>query len=394
MPSCAPKVLLVANWDWVIYNFRLPLARALRAHGYEVVLVFPFGKFLERIRAEGFRCIPWSLDRGSLNPLQDGRALWQLVRIYQEERPHIVHHFTIKPNLYGSLAARWGSLNHRGSIRPTAINTFEGLGFMFSDHLKARLLRWGLIPFLRYALHRPNTWTVFLNEQDRAFFLRRGWVPAHRSTVIVSTGVDIQRFRPAGGGPVGKGSEGPLTVLMAGRLLWDKGVGEFVQAARILRQKGLRVRLRLIGSPDPGNPACVPEAQVRAWAREGLIEWLGHREDMPELLREAHVAVLPSYHEGVPRFLLEAAATGLPLVATDIEGCRAVVRPGENGFLVPVRDAQALAEAIERLAQDPALREQMGRASRAIAIQEFDEQKILAQWLTLYQQIRTEVGTS
>jgi glycosyltransferase involved in cell wall biosynthesis len=380
--------LLVANWDWVIYNFRLPLARSLRDHGYEVVLVFPYGKFLERIRREGFRCIHWPLDRGSLNPLRDGRALWQLARIYRRERPDIVHHFTIKPNLYGSLAARWSGFNHQRAGPSAVINTFTGLGFMFSDHPKARLLRPGLIPLLRYALHGPRTWTVFQNDWNRTFFLQRGWVPASRSTVIVGSGVDIHRFRPAaveqGEGPAG----GPVTVLMACRILWDKGVGEFVQAARMLRQKGVPVRFRLVGGLDPGNPAHVPEERVRAWVREGLIEWLGPRDDMPELLRSAHVAVLPSYHEGAPRFLLEAAATGLPLVATDIEGCRTVVRHGENGFLVPVRDASALAEAIERLACDPALRERMGRASRAIAVDAFDEAKILAQWLALYRRIQ------
>jgi len=386
--SVGPKVLLVANWDWVIYNFRLPLARSLRDHGYEVILVFPFGRFLERIRREGFRCIHWPLDRGSLNPWKDGWALWQLARIYRRERPDIVHHFTIKPNLYGSLAARWVSRNHWGTGQPAVINTFMGLGFMFSDHLKAKLLRLGLVPLLRYALHGPKTWTVFLNDRDRMFFLQRGWAPASRSTVIVGDGVDIHRFRPA----AVKHKEGlagePVTVLMACRILWDKGVGEFVQAARILRQKGVPVRFRLVGSLDPANPAHVPEEQVHAWVREGLIEWLGHRDDMPELLRSAHIAVLPSYHEGVPRFLLEAAATGLPLVATDIEGCRMVVRHGENGFLIPVRDASALAEAIERLACDSALRERMGRASRAIAVDAFDETKILAQWMALYRQIR------
>lgn len=383
MKSSGSKVLLVANWDWVIYNFRMPLARALREQGYEVVLVFPFGKWLDRIRREGFRCVHWCLDRRNLNPLGEVQAFRRLSRIYHQERPSIVHHFTIKPNLYGSLAVRWNHRNHSGGlVRPAVINTFTGLGFVFSDHPKARLLRLGLIPLIRYCLHGPDTWTVFLNHRDRQFFLERGWVPAHRSTVIVSSGVDVQRFRPAER-PPGE----PVTVLMAGRILWDKGVGEFAEAARRIRQKGLSARFLLVGGLDPGNPASVPEVQVQAWVQEGRIEWLGHREDMPELLQAAHIAVLPSYHEGTPRFFLEAAATGLPLVGTDIEGCRMVVRDGENGFLVPVRDARSLAEAIERLIRDPALRERMGRASRAIAVQEFAEQKIIAQWLDLYRQI-------
>ena len=372
-----------------MYNFRMPLARALRERGYDVVLVFPFGRFLGKIQEEGFRCVHWLLERGGMNPLRDLPAIWRLVRIYRQERPQVVHHFTIKPNLYGSLAVRWASVDHGQSLRhPAVINTFTGLGFLFSGSLRARILQKAIMPLLRYSLHMTGVWTVFYNGADMDFFLRRRLVPRSRVAVIPGSGIDLRRFSPDG--HVGSLGDAPVTIVMACRLLWDKGVGEFVEAARELQGKGLPVRFRLVGGRDPGNPACIPERLLQRWHREGLIEWLGHRDDMPDLLREAHVAVLPSYHEGAPKFLLEAAACGLPLVATDIEGCRRIVRHGENGFLVPPRDARALAEALELLVRNPEMRRRMGQASRALAVQEFDERKVNAQWLDLYEKVLRE----
>jgi glycosyltransferase involved in cell wall biosynthesis len=394
MTRLSEKVLLVANWDWVMYNFRMPLARALRDRGYDVALVFPFGRFLDRVRQEGFRCVHWPLDRGSTNALRDARALWALARIYGRERPRLVHHFTVKPNLYGTLAARAPLLRcGPAADRPAVINTFTGLGFLFSDHGRARALRRALSPLLRYALHRPGVWTVFHDRADLGLFVRRRLVPASRAAVVPGSGVDAQRFFPNGSGDHLPAA--PVTVVMACRMLWDKGVGELVEAARALRQKGLPVRFWLAGSTDPANPACIPGSVLRTWQEERVVEWVGHRDDIPDLLRQAHVAVLPSHHEAVPRFLLEAAASGLPLVATDIPGCREVVRHGENGFLVPVRDPRALAEAIEALARDAAMRRRMGLASRALATREFDERRVVEAWLALYEGLlrtRPEAG--
>jgi glycosyltransferase involved in cell wall biosynthesis len=389
MGTIRGKILLVTNWDWVMYNFRMPLARALREHGGDVVLVFPFGKFLEKIEKEGFRCVHWPLDRGSMNLLRDLPAIWRLARIYRQECPQIVHHFTLKPNLYGSLVARWVSVRHGQGLRcPVVINTFTGLGFLFSGSSRARVLQKAIMPLLRYSLRMPDVWTVFYNQADMDFFLHRGLVPALRVAVIAGSGVDLRRFSPDG--HIRPPAEAPVTVLMACRLLWDKGVGEFVEAARELHRKGLPVRFRLAGDRDPANPACIPERLLQEWHQEGLIEWLGHRDDMPDLLRRTDVAVLPSYHEGAPKFLLEAAACGLPLVATEIEGCRRIVRHGENGLLVPPGDARALAEALELLVRDPAMRHRMGRASRALAAQEFDEKKVVGRWLDFYENVLSD----
>lgn len=370
------KVLLVAHWDWVLYNFRLPLAKALRGRGFDVVFVCPYGDYVGKLRGEGFRWIRWEVERRNLNPVGEFAAIFNLARIYRKEKPQIVHHFTIKPNLYGSIAALLTGMKK-------TINTFTGLGFLFSDHSLARRLRTIVLPIAKRAFKLSKGWSVFQNRQDLETCLHLRLVLPDKAILIPGTGVDTNRFRPNHS----KSLNRTPIALMAARLLWDKGVGEFVEAARLLKAKGIEVDFWLAGKPDDGNPMCVPEDWLNKCHEEGLIKWLGHRDDMPEILQQADIAILPSYHEGVPRFLLEAAACGLPLVATDIEGCRVVVRNGVNGFLVPVRDPRALADSIEILVKDPKLRIEMGIASRKIAESEFDERIILDKWLALYDQV-------
>jgi glycosyltransferase involved in cell wall biosynthesis len=373
------KVLMVAHWDWVLYNFRLPLARALREKGFEVIFVCPYGEYVPKLKEEGFCWIHWAIVRRSLNPVRELIAILYLASIYQREQPQIVHHFTIKPNLYGSIAAFLTGT--RG-----VINTFEGLGFLFSEYPLAISLRSVVLPIAKLAFKASKVWCIFLNQQDLETCLRLKLILPERAIVITSIGVDTKKFRPNHEFLLNNHKH-PIVVLMAARLLWDKGVREFVEAARMLKARGLQVEFWLAGKPDNGNPMCVPEEFLKKWQEEGLINWLGHRDDMPNLLQQVDIAVLPSYHEGVPRFLLEAAACGLPLVATDIEGCRVVVREGVNGFLVPPRNPTALADALERLLQDPSLRRRMGQASRHIAEVEFDERKVLAKWLALYERV-------
>ncbi len=380
------KVLLVAHWDWVLYNFRLPLAEALREQGYEVVFVCPFGEYIDKLMSKGFQCIHWSVIRRSVNPIEEIKALFHLAHIYRQEKPNLVHHFTVKPNLLGSLAARLVT-GLKGKNQLRVINTFTGLGFLFSDHLTARLLRVITLPFFRFGQNGHKVWTVCQNFGDKEKLIQFRLATPSRTFVIVSSGVDIHEFSPDGQSDNSSQHNRTPIILMAARLLWDKGVKEFVEAAQLLKKRGVDAEFWLAGKPDDGNPMAVPEEFLQRWNEQGIIRWLGHCDNMPELLRQVDVAVLPSYHEGVPRFLLEAAATGLPLVATDIEGCRMVVRNGVNGYLVPIRDAQALADAIERLVHNPQLRLQMGKASREIVVKEFDERKILEQWLRLYEQV-------
>jgi glycosyltransferase involved in cell wall biosynthesis len=370
------KILLVAHWDWVLYNFRLSLAKALQEHGCEVVFVCPFGDYVAKLRSEGFRCIHWHVNRRSLNPFQEAGAVTRLTRIYRGVMPDVVHHFTIKPNLYGTISARLAKV-------PAVINTFTGLGYLFSNNYQARLLRVLISPVLRRVLHMPKSVTVFQNEPDRQTFIRMRLISPEQTAVIAGSGVDVHRFAPGGRRIISQEAQKPV-VFMASRLLKDKGIEEFVEASRRLRAKGVEAQFWVAGEQDKGNPACIADKVLSAWREEAVVDFLGHRSDMPELLQRADMAVLPSYHEGVPRFLLEAAATGLPLIATDIEGCKMVVQNEVNGLLVPPRDVNSLTQAIERLLCDEGLRRRMGQAGRKIAETIFSEEKIIEQYLDLY----------
>lgn len=405
------KIMLFANTEWYLFNFRRSLAQALVDAGHEVLLVSPPGPYGERLRALGFNWLPAPMDRRSLNPRRELPLLWWLRGLMVRERVDLVHGFTIKCALYGSLAARWAGV-------PRRVNAVTGLGYVFSSQdVKARLLRPGLRLALGLVLGGRGTRLILQNPDDVALFQQAGLVDPALVRLIPSSGVDCARFVPDGpsslsvlttsdasllpvpsrGPPPplageGRGEGGPSRTqlddlpraLLPARLLWDKGLAELVAAARQLRDEGRPVRVLLAGTPDPGNPAAVPEATVRGWEAEGLVEWLGHVEDMPALYRSVDLVVLPSYREGLPKGLIEAAACGRPLVTTDVPGCREVVTDGVEGLLVPARDAPALAVAIGRLAADPALRARMGAAARAKAVARFDERIVIRETLAVY----------
>lgn len=382
------KVIFTANWDWVLYNFRRSLARALENEGYDVVFVCPRGKYVDDLLSGmEARWVEWPLDRRSVNPFRELRVILLLAQIYRREEPDIIHHDTIKPNVYGALAT---VLNHiwSGSYEaPAVVSTFMGVGFLFSDRMGARLLRPFVLPIMRFALQQEHVTTVFSNRRDRERFVELGLIEPDTSRVMVSEFVDTNRYFPRDA-TMGQSelAAHEMVVLMAARMLWDKGVNEFVKAAGILESRGSPVRMCLAGAPDEAAPGYVPAAQLQEWNRDGLIEWLGHREDMPELLRNVDVAVLPThYNEGLPRFLVEAASSGLPLIASNIPACRRIVRDGENGFLIPSNDPKALADAIEVLANDLSLRNEMGESSRGVVEQEFAEASATKEWMRLYE---------
>jgi glycosyltransferase involved in cell wall biosynthesis len=378
--NASTRVLLVAHWDWVLFKFRLPLARALREAGCDVRLVCPAGKHTSALAEAGFTCIPWPLKRASLNPLAEARSIAALTRIYRRERPALAHHFTIKTNLYGSIAARIARV-------PRVINTFSGLGFFFSDRGQAKLLRLLLLPLLRLAFRSPNTWTIAQNSSDYALLARQRLLHESRGALIAGSGVDTRTFTPLTYGDGTPRNRSPL-IVMASRLLWDKGVGTLVEAAHMLRSRGVRADFVIAGERDPGNPGSVSAEQLQRWMSEAQVRFVGYCADMPQLLRQAHIAVLPTtYPEGVPLFLLEAAACGLPLIATDVPGCRDIVRHGVNGLLVAPGSGDDLAGAIQRLASDESLRQTFGRASRAIAVQSFSEEKTIGEYFQLYRAV-------
>jgi len=365
------KVILFANTDWYLYNYRLPLARALRQIGYEVILLSPRGDYAARLQAEGFIWREFPLSRRGFNLLEEFRAWWRLVRIYQEEKPAVVHHFTIKCIMYGSFAAKLAQV-------PQIINAITGLGYMFSagGFLKEILQK---ILFVVYRIVLKNTETVFQNPDDQRLFLKIGLIKKDNH-LIRSSGVNIQRFTPQ---PEKSGI--PVVVLPA-RMLREKGIEEFVGAARMLMGKGISARFVLVGDVDEGNPATISRRVLENWKDEEVIEWWGWQSDMLAVYAQAHIICLPSYYgEGVPRTLLEAGACARPLVATDASGCREVVVDSENGFLVPVRNADALSIALEKLLLSPPLRKKMGINSRKMIVNNFSEEKVLSETLIIYQ---------
>ena len=367
------KILLFANTDWYLYNFRLSLAKDLRAQGHEVILLSPPGPFQKLLLENGFQLVSLSFSRQGINPFHEIWTLWQLIRTYRKVRPDIVHHFTIKPVIYGSLAAHF--LRIRGII-----NSITGLGHLFIDPGPVtRLLR--VVAKWLYSLGLRNTQVIFENPEDRTIFIQNHLLKEKNSHLILGTGVDVEKFRP-----VSKKNDIPV-VLLSSRMLSTKGVLEYMEAVRILKQNGFKARFALAGATDPGNPASVPDGQIESWSRSGLVEWWGWRDDMPNTLAQTDIFCLPSYREGVPNALIEACASGIPIVTTDVPGCRDVVTHGVNGLLVPVRNGSALAGALETLLVNPEMRQEMGKAGREAAINKFSDTKVNAETLSVYKLI-------
>ena len=370
-PVGKPKLLYLVTEDWYFCSHRLPIATAARDAGFEVVVATRVQNHAEEIRSRGFRTIPIRLRRKETRPWREMGSVLELVRLYRREKPDLVHHVAMKPVLYGSLAARLSSV-------PCVVNALAGLGYVFaSNESRAGAMR----PFIRMALARAlsvsNSNVVVQNPDDARILVQAG-VPGKSIRVIRGSGVDLAQFAPRAEPP------GDIVVTLVSRLLWDKGVGELVEAARILKRQRANVRVVLVGAPDPENPASIREDHLRSWLREGVIEWEGARDDIPHVWARSHIGVLPSYREGLPKTLLEAAACGRSIVATDVAGCREIVRDGENGFLVPPRQPRSLANAILRLAEDKDLRKRMGATGRQLVEAQFSEPHVVAETLNLY----------
>jgi len=373
------KVLLFANTDWYLYNFRLPLAHALRSQGYDVVLVSPGGKYSERLTQAGFRWIAFPLVRRRLNPVAEFITILRLVRLYRRERPTVAHHFTLKCVVYGSIAARLARIKG-------VVNALAGLGHIFSDNgMQARLLRLIVRRVCKSILRQ--TQVVFQNSEDHRTCLERGLVDESAAHLIRGSGVDVERFKPRAKNNASR----QKYVLLASRLLWAKGVAEYVEAARLVRRQIPEAVFLIAGEADSGNPASVPQETIDEWKAQGDVEVLGHCEDMQALIEKADLVALPTYYgEGVPRILIEAAASGKPLVATDMPGCREIVLGKFNGLLVPPRDSHALAHAIREILPDDIRRARMGKHSRQLACDEFSEKQVINKTLQVYLRVLPE----
>lgn len=373
------KIIFFANSDWYLFNFRLSLAKALRARGHEVLLISPPGEYGARLQEQGFRWQALPMNRKSLNPLQEARLLAHLSRLYRIEKPDLVHHFTIKSVVYGSIAAM------RARV-PARVNAVAGMGYVFTNNaLKARFLRPIVRRLMAWVLQGQQARLILQNSDDVAAFSKARLVSDQSVRLIKGSGVDLARFQPSAQND--QAATEPTRVVLAARLLWDKGIAEYVAAARHLQAQGLAIRFLLAGAPDSGNPTAIPQATLDQWSREGVVELLGQVGDMASLFAKADIAVLPSYREGLPKSLIEAAACELPLVTTDVPGCREVVTHEVDGLIVPVKDAMALAQAIARLHGAPEWARQLGRAARQRALMEFDERIVIDRTLGVYREL-------
>jgi glycosyltransferase involved in cell wall biosynthesis len=371
-----PCVLFVVANDWYFYWHRLAVAERIAAAGYDVQVATPPGRFCSAIEAAGMRHHPIQIDRQGLNPFKDVATIKRLADLYRELSPVLVHHVAIKPIIYGSIAAKIAKV-------PVIVNAMPGTGYLFvSKQLLARVIRLGVMTAFRLLLNAPNSRVTLENRDDMQKWISWRVLRPDRIVVMPGCGVDTSLFRPTPEPP------GPPLVVLPARLLFYKGVAEFVEAARVLRERGTHARFALVGEGDPGNPASVPADQLRQWESEGVVELFGWHDDMGKVFAQSHIVCLPSHGgEGIPRSLLEAAACGKPIVATDVPGCRDIVHDRENGLLVPPQQVAPLADALDRLIRDAELRRSMGARGRERALAEFSVDIVAAQTLQLYAEL-------
>lgn len=373
MPPKPSRLLYLVSEDWYFLSHRLPMARRARDAGFEVHVATRVVGGAAAIRAEGFALHPIPFARGTLSPIAAWPTITALRQLHRTLTPAICHHVALQACVLGSLAAI--------GTRAALVNALTGFGYAFiGNDVKARLLRLTMGSLLRFLFVRPGSVTLVQNPDDRASLLAMG-IPASHIALISGSGVDTETLQPL------PEPEGPPTVAFVGRLLEDKGVRTLVEAHRLLRRRGLNIELLLAGAPDAANPASITMQEISAWRQEEGLTLLGHVEPISTVWARAHIAVLPSRREGLPKALLEAAACGRPMVATDVPGCREIVLPDQTGLLVPVDNATALADAIAKLVGSPQLRARYGAAARQLAVERFGAQAIGEQTVELYSRL-------
>lgn len=369
------KLLFIVPEASFFLSHRLPLARAAMANGYQVMVACPPSPETAELAQAGISHLPLAMPRGAGRLMGELHSLRQHYQLLKTCQPDLVHLVTAKPMLYGGLAAR--------RLGIASVSAVTGLGFVFiRQDLKALVLRQIIKIGYRLALNRRTNHVIFQNPDDRDLFAKMGLLSRCQVSLIPGSGVDLNQIRPAAL------PKGPPLVLMPCRMLKDKGVAEFVGAARLLHAKGVRATFRLLGDPDPGNPTTVTQTQLDAWVDEGIIQWHPHSRNINAELARAHIIALPSYREGFPKTLVDAAAAGRAAVTSDVPGCRHAIIPGETGLLFKARDAADMAAVLETLLADPARIARMGLAARKLAESRYDIEKIVATHLDIYQNSR------
>ena len=370
-------IIYFVSEDWYFCSHRLPIARKALIKGFKVVVVAKVSKYGSVIESEGFELAPIEIQRGGWNLSSEFKTILALYAYYKKYKPDIVHHVAIKPVIYGTIVARV-----IGSIK--VVNAMAGLGFVFiSNKKKVKLLRFFIHKLFRFLFNNKNVRLILQNKDDLRYFLKNKLIKKDLVTIIRGSGVDIKKFIPV------EECMGIPIVMLASRMLWDKGVGEFVEAAKILKQEGVEARFVLVGENDSENPASISNSQLNEWNELDTVEWWGDKTGMHKVLAQSSIVCLPSYREGLPKVLLEAASCGRAIIATDVPGCREIVHNGKNGILVPIKNSNSLANAIKELIDNPEKRKSMGTNGRRLVESEFSEDIVVTQTLMAYQELLT-----
>lgn len=367
------KIILVANTSWYLFNFRSPLIKELIFRGYRVTALSPSDSYATRFKKYGVKHIDFKITRSGINPLEDVLLILKFVNIYKRHKPDVVQHFTIKPVIYGSIAARIAGIKY-------IYNMIPGLGYVFTGESFKKFWVRKIAQLLYRRSLSFSQHIYFQNNEDRNYFIKHRIVDLKKTSVVPGTGVDIDLFSPRR-----SYKENGVTFIVAARMLWDKGIKEFVEAAYNLRKKYDNVHFWLLGPVDLENPRGIAPEQLRAWSNDGVVKYHGMTDNVKSYLEKADVIVLPSfYREGIPLSLLEGAAMGMPIITTDFIGCREVVENGVNGLLIPIKNSEALAAAMEKFILNPSLMSRMGVQSRKMAIAKFDSKKVVQNILQHY----------
>ena len=375
------KIVYIVNVDWFFISHRLPIALEAINQGHEVSIFAKDTGKMDYLKSLGMNVYPISLERGSLNPFSSLNLLFDLKRKLSSIQPDVVHLVTIKPVLLGGIASILAKV-------PAIVYAISGLGYIFTNTMtKAKILRIGVIPLYRLALSAKNKVVIVQNSDDLRILRQYVSIPDSQTVLIPGSGVNLEKFYV---------QQIPLenkVVLMACRMLADKGVYEFYKSAILLKRKYPLIRFVLVGGVDPDNPASLSEQQLNEWTQSGIVEWWGHQSDMAETLSKATVVVLPSYREGMPKVLLEAQALGRPVVTTDVPGCREAIEEGVTGFLAEVKDENSLATAIEKLISNDSLCEEFSHNARQRAEDKFDIKQVVKTHFEIYESLKRNVGS-
>lgn len=369
------KIIFFVSADWFFCSHFIERAITARLEGFDVLVLTNVNRHGNLILEAQLRLFHIPMRRRSLNPFAAAIALFRVLLVFYKEKPDLIHNVAIKPVLVGSLAARLLGCRE-------VVNAVVGGGYAFTSmHLMVKIFRPVLVFFMRVLMNPLGSRVVFENRDDLLDFVQKRIVRLEDSVLIRGAGVDPRKFKAP------EKLDGPPLVILAARLLWDKGIGEFVAAAKFLSQRGVKARFVIVGQRDIENRACIDTTTLDVWRNDGTVEFWGFREDVPQVLSQASIACLPSYREGLPKFLLESMAASLPCVTTDVPGCREAVRDGDNGFLVPVRNVVALAGALETLLLNPTLRREMGERGRLRIESEFSLRMVNEKTLSLYREM-------